>query len=243
VKRFVAIVYGESGSGKTPFAGTLQDYPPTSPCLFLDVDRGAMSLDSQDPKPTVLTVRDFNLIGGVYVLLAAKKWAELAELLTKLRGVQTPVLTYRSVVIDSGTELSARLLTSVVADMEAPTQPEYYKTQARFLKMYEAFVDLEDISVVMTAGVRELKDDVAGIVRHYPDFQPNLSKELIRLTDLIAFMNVALEGTTERKWQRLLYTSLSQRAVARDRSGKLDNVLRAEKFYWKDILPKIGVVL
>lgn len=242
---FCCITYGESGVGKTPFAGTLQLYEKTSPCLFLDVDKGAMSLDGMSNMPTVVPIEEWSDVSAIYPLLSRKNWDGLAELLSKKAGRTIPPLQYKSVVIDSGTELEYRLRASIVAADDRqegiPDQPHYLKTQERYRRLYRAFRDLEGISLVMTAGIRELKDDVAGIIKHFPDFQPSLVHDLVRMTDFVFFMNVTLEakeGSSERQWVKSIQCSLTQRAVARSRNPKISGRMTGEKFSWKDILER-----
>ena len=237
--KFCGIIYGEVGVGKTPFMGTLQEYDKTAPCLFLDVDQGTMSLNSMKEKPSIVPIETWNELSSLYPFLRDKQWPQLAERLSKLANKDIPVLQYRSIVMDSGSELEYRLRTSV-QNAEIPSQPDYLTTQERFRKMYRSFRDLDSISLVMTAGVRELKDDTSGIVKHFPAFQPSLVSDLLRMTDFIFFMNIAMKGLgEERKWVKSLQTSLSQRAIARSRSDKLKGVFEGEKFQWKDILKDV----
>ena len=239
MNKFCSITYGEVGVGKTPFCGTLQEYEKTSPCLFLDIDQGTMSLDSMKNKPTIVPIETWNQLSGIYPFMKAKQWDRLAEYLSKLAGREIPVLVYRATVIDSGSEIEYRLRDSIKGG-EVASQPDYLITQERFRKMYRAFRDLDDMSLVMTAGVRELKDDISGVIKHTPAFQPSLIADLLRMTDFIFFMNIALKGQGEdRKWVKTIQTSLSQRAVARSRSDKLKGVFEGERFYWKDILKDV----
>ena len=242
--KFNCILFGESGTGKTPFCGTLQSCEKTSPCLLLDADMGAMSLDGLKERPTILPVDRWSQVGIVYKRLKDKDWSALAEYISKEVGQEVPVLEYKSVVIDSGTELEYKLRMDVVVandkgDQEIPSQPDYLRTQERFRKMYRLFRDLP-ISLVMTAGVRELKEESTGIVKRSPDFQPALTHDLVRMTDLVIFMSVSSSGIgSDTKWERHLTTSLSQRFTARDRSGKLPSIIVGDKFYWKDLLVKV----
>jgi len=241
--KFNCILFGESGVGKTPFAGTLQEFPPTSPCLHLDVDKGAMSLDSLKTKPVVLPVDRWNMMAVLYDKIKKEAWEELAEYITRQSGTTVETLQYRSMVIDSGTELEYRLRQGVVeandkGDMEIPSQPDYLRTQERFRKMYRSFRDLP-ISIVMTAGIREVKEESTGIIKRSPDFQPSLVHDLVRMTDFVIYMDVKSSGTgTDTKFEKHLVTSLSQRFIARDRSGKLPPVITGEKFYFGKILEK-----
>ncbi len=238
--KFNCILYGESGVGKTPFCGTLQACDKTSPCLLLDVDAGAMSLGN--PSPVVLSVDRWSQMTVVYDKIAKSEWQGLAEYIGKGSGVEVPVLEYRSVVIDSGTELEYTLRQTVIGESgneEIPSQPDYLKTQERFRRMYRKFRSLP-ITVVMTAGIRELKEESTGIVKRSPDFQPALAHDLVRMTDFIIYMSVTMEGVgADARWKRHLLTSLSQRFIARSRSDKLPAVMVGDKFYFKDICAKI----
>jgi len=242
--KFNAILFSESGAGKTPFCGTLQAYEKTSPCLLLDIDRGAMSLNTLKERPIVLPIDRWAQMNIVYDKLKKADWKGLAEYISREIDQDVLVLEYRSVVIDSGTELEYKLRGGVVeandkGDMEIPSQPDYLRTQERFRKMYRAFRDLP-LSLVMTAGVRELKEESTGIVKRSPDFQPALAHDLVRMTDLVMFMSVTMTGAgSDAKWERHLITSLSQRFIARDRSGKLPPIITGDKFYFAKILDKV----
>ena len=231
--KFNCLLVGESGVGKTPLVATLAGCEKTSPCLLLDVDAGAMSV-VDNPKPTIYEVDSWSDVQRVYGLLKRQEWDVLAELTKSAR------LEYKSVVIDSGTELEyvlRRFVMSEGSDNEIPEQKHYLKTQERFRRLYRAFRDLP-LTLVMTAGVRDLKDELAGIVKYYPAFQPALTRDLIRMTDLVLFMDVKFE---DKRWIRTLQTHISQRVIARDRSQKLESIMKGEKLYMKNIVEKVLV--
>jgi len=230
--KFNCLIVGESGVGKTPLSATLADCEDTAPCLFLDVDMGSLSI-VDNPRPTVVEITSWSQVQRIYLLLKNQKWDELAEL------TNSEPLEYRSIVIDSGTELEYMLRRTVVGEdgrSEIPEQQHYLKTQERFRSLYRAFRDLP-MSLVMTAGVRDLKDDVVGIVKFYPAFQPGLTRDLVRMTDLVLFMDVRLEDKT--KWSRCLQTHASQRIIARDRSQKLEPLIKGDKIYFRDIVRRM----
>ncbi len=237
MEKFNGLLYGEAGVGKTPFCGTLEACEKTSPCLFLDVDHGTLSLESCNPRPTVYKVIQWSDMQRVYSWIKNEQWAEIA----KVTGVEK---RYKSVCIDSGTELANNLLRSIVAEDDRnegiPDQAAYLKTQLKFSAMWKQFRDLP-ISCVMTAGIKDQKDDVAGIVRFFPEFSPGLLHDLQRHSDLILYMNVGMEqnGSNKREWTAYIQTKPTQRFVARDRSGRLDSVIRGEKLYWKDLVAKV----
>jgi hypothetical protein len=208
-----------------------------------------MSLEGQSEMPTIVPIEAWTDVQAVYPLLKGKDWGGLAATLSKIAGLEIPPLQYKSVVIDSGSELEYKLRTSIVAADDRqegiPDQPHYLKTQERFRRLYRSFRDIEGISFVVTAGIRELKDDIAGIIKHYPGFQPGLCHDLVRMSDMVFFMNVAYEakeGSSDRQWVKSIQTSLTQRAIARSRSPKITGRIVGEKFFWKDILEKSKVL-
>ncbi len=242
--KFNCLLYGEAGAGKTPFCGTLEACEKTSPCLFLDVDHGTLSLESVSPKPAIHTVSKWADMQVVYGHLKNQRWEPLAKLIGEPGHTKegNPKV-YKATVIDSGTELVNGLLRSIVEEDDRndgiPDQAAYLKAQNRMALMWRGFRDLP-LSCVMTAGIKDQKDDVAGIVRFFPEFSPGLLHDLQRHSDLILFMNVALEseGAT-RRWVRYIQTQPTQRFVARDRSGKLEPQIRGDKLYWADIVKKV----
>ena len=218
---------------KTPFCGTLEACEKTSPCLFLDFDRGTMSLN-KPPIPTIYTTDKWSDVGTIYTHMAKKDWSGLAKFI----GSEQPK-EYKSVVFDSGTELAGILLRSIVAEDDrnegVPDQAAYFKTELRFFTMYRSFQTLP-LSVVMTAGVKDQKDDVAGVVRLFPEFSPGLLHKLLRYTDLIMFMDVVQDKEKDIHQLRVRATN---RFTARDRSGKLEPVMKGEFLYWNDIVKRI----
>lgn len=239
--KFNCILYGESGVGKTPFCGTLAACDKTSPCLLLDVDEGRMSLSGLKVLPTVVSIEEWSDVTQLYKSLSESDWDGLAVILSKLEGRDIPSQAYKSIVVDSGTELEYKLRASLVHAKDThegvPDQEHYLKTQERFRRMYRSFRNLP-ISFVVTAGVRELKEESTGIIKRFPDFQPSLCHDLVRMTDMIVFMSATAEKGDDNKtvWSHHLITSLSQRYVARDRSQTLQPSMKQDKFYWNDVL-------
>jgi len=178
LNKFNCLLYGEAGAGKTPFCATLEAYEKTSPCLFLDVDHGTLSLDSVKPKPAVYTVSKWADVQVVYGHVKNKRWPDLGKLIGDAGHTKEGnPKEYKAAVIDSGTELVNGLLRSIVEEDDRndgiPDQAAYLKAQNKMAMMWRGFRDLP-LSCVMTAGIKDQKDDVAGIVRFFPEFSPGL---------------------------------------------------------------------
>lgn len=226
---FNCILWGESGTGKSPIAATLAGCEQTAPCLLLDVDKGAMSI-IEEPRPTIFRITSWSQAEKIYGLLKAQKWEELAKYVECDK-----VLEYKSVVIDSGTELEIVCRRAVQAETgsEVPEQRDYLKTQEKLKPLYRKFRDLPSMSIVMTAGVRDLREDISGIVKYYPAFTPGLVHDLVRMTDLVMYLDVKEE---DKKWTRVLQTTVSKRIIARSRSPKVQALYKGSKLYFKDIV-------
>jgi hypothetical protein len=188
--------------------------------------------------PTVHTINTYADMQVVYNHLKMAKWDALAKTI----GIEKP-LEFKSVVIDSGTELATILLRSFVEADDRnegiADQSAYQKCQIKMAGMWRKFRDLP-LSTVMTAGVKDQKDDVAGIVRFFPEFSPGLLHDLQRHTDLILFMNVTMESDgAMRRWTRFIQTQPTQRFVARDRSGTLPHIIKGDRLCWEKLLKNL----
>jgi hypothetical protein len=228
--KFNCLLWGESGVGKTPLAATLAACEQTAPCLLLDVDKGAMSV-VEEPRPTIFRITAWVQVDKIYKLMRDGKWADLAKFVECEQ-----VLEYKSIVIDSGTELEVmcrKLVQSESGNDEIPSQPDYLKAQERFKPLYRHLRDLPCMSMVMTAGVRDLREDVSGIVKYYPAFTPGLVHDLVRMTDLVMYQDTKEE---DKKWLHILQTHVSRRIIARSRSPKLKSEYKGEKLHFRTLI-------
>jgi len=196
------IIYGESGVGKTPFVAELATHPESSPCLFIDVDGGLLETRGDTD---VVRVND---------------WSTFVRTVKSLQK-------YKSVVIDSGTELEY-VLRGTFTD-NVPELQDYYKVQERMKRMYR-FLTRSGLLVVVTAGVRAVNDELSGATKLYPMFQPTLVKDLIRMTDVVAYVQRTKEGT------RKMHVKSGLHIIARDRSGVLEELdISGPKLSWRPI--------
>lgn len=131
-----AIIYGETGSGKTKLIGTATECPKTSPSLLIDVEGGTKTLR------------------GVQIdVVRPTSWREIQDIYNFLRHENTK---YRSVCIDSLTELQKKYsLGTILGDISegqsnyadlgstvVPTRQDWLKTGDQMRKFIRAFKEL-----------------------------------------------------------------------------------------------------
>lgn len=131
------LVYGMSGTGKTFTCGTAEKWAGSSPCLFIDVEGGALTL--HDEVPEIDVVRPQN-------------WAELQDVYNFLRNENTK---YKSVVVDSLTEVQRAIsMAGLLGDTDEegnysdlerstpPTRQDWLRTGSQLRNFIRAFRDL-----------------------------------------------------------------------------------------------------
>ena len=177
-----AIIYGDTGSGKTFLLGTSADYPATSPFLLLDVEGGTKTLRG----------RDLDVVRPA-------SWKEIQEIYNFLRHDNHH---YKAIGIDSLTELQKKYSLGALlgdlkevedythlADTVVPTRQDWLKTGDQMRKFIRAFKGLsytkqggQPIHVFMTC--LEKIDDKRNLVG--PLFSGQLSSESGAYVDCLA---------------------------------------------------------
>lgn len=216
-KNINLLVYGDSGIGKTVFAGSADLVPEMRPVLMVDVEGGAMSLLKFCPEVEVVRV---------------KTWDELQELYAALYEGNHP---YRTVIIDSLTEVQkfsmAQIMKDVITldparDPDIPSLREWGKNIEQTRRMVRAFRDLP-MNAIFTSLVKEDKDSKTGTVRKEPYLSGKLSKEVAAFLDVVVYMYVKnIQKGDEIVRTRLLLTGATDSTVAKDRSGSLPLTLQ-----------------
>lgn len=208
------IVYGLSGVGKTILLATAQQYPPTSPTLLIDIDRGTMSLKGR-------VARELGIKG--VDITRPRNFHDLQEVYNDLRHGRTK---YKSVGLDGLTEFNKRLSMNKVMNLTdesdgyahlaasvPPRQQDWLKMNHQLSKIIRAFRDLaylepksRRIHVFMTA--LEKRDDDEMVV--CPDLQGKLGLGCGGLVDVLCRLytvEVTDKKGKEIKKRRLLTTS------------------------------------
>lgn len=192
------IVYGDSGTGKTWFAGTANDDPRTSPVLWIDLEGGTRTIadrvrkleslnDLGNPQPgfiDVVRIRTFGQLQKVYDFLYTSKYRDQ-------RAV------YKTVVIDSLTEINQLVLQQAMSDspvkrleIDVPEQRDYLKANSTMKAILRALRDIDGLHVILTALAQTIEDDATGAVRIKPALIGKLRDEAQAIVEYVGYLRI-----------------------------------------------------
>jgi hypothetical protein len=204
--RFIGLVVGQSGIGKTSLLRTI---PADEPVFVVSAESG------------LLCVRDLVAAGRVQGVEVGS-FADLAEVYTYLAS--PAAAAYKWVFIDSLTEIAARCVEALKLKYpdrkdSFPMWGEYGDKMSALIKAYR---DLVQFSVVFVALDSVEKDDLN---RRFigPSISGSALKERLASWFDEVFYMVSLPGQ-DGKETRALITQPWDKYPAKDRSGRLDQV-------------------
>jgi hypothetical protein len=175
------LVYGEPGVGKTVFASTAP-----RPILWLESEGGTVSIGEK-------AGIDIARVTGLDTYREA------------LTYLQANPDTYKTVVLDSFTETQAAVLKEIMKAVHAsdpgrdefsPQYSEWGRLVGVMREIARGFRDLP-MHVVITALVREDKDDMTGQLKVRPRLSPALADELPGFMDAVGYMYTATKKRGE----------------------------------------------
>lgn len=217
IKYINMLIYGEPGAGKTYFGGTAQDHPELGPLLLIDVEGGAM------------TLRGKNI--DVVQCRTMKQVQEVQNVLVKQKEQY-----YKTVFIDSGTELQKLDMRTVMAeqfnkrpdttDIYVPSQREWGKSGERMRMIIRSFRDLP-CNVIISALLAQEKNDKTGVVSYFPSFPGKLRNEVPGFFDIVGLLRAVSETEGgEKRIIRTLQVVKTDSTIAKDRTNSLDHLIK-----------------
>lgn len=174
------LIYGSNGVGKTTLAETANDCPVTSKALFVNIEGGVLSVIHK--KPDVVDLKNFDQLEEIFWFLAKSKH------------------TYRTVIIDSLSELQLFNLDKIVAEqLNKPSskgakrdslddvwKEDYGKSTQELRRVTRQFRDLP-MHVVFTC-LDSFSMDSEGEEKVFPALTPKLRNSVMGYMDVVGYM-------------------------------------------------------
>jgi hypothetical protein len=210
------MVFAESGWGKTTLAGSSDAVPAMRKVVALDFEGGDLSLSHSYPNVDILPVKQWEDVQAVYDDLLAGGH------------------DYQTIIIDSLSEIQKLCMYYVMGRVieEHPGREEFVPSMREWginLEMMRRFVRaMRDLpyNVIFTALVAEDRNQRTGITTKKPSLSGKLKNEVAAFLDVVSygyFKEVTENNETVQK--RLLLTRSTDEIIAKDRTGKLPEVV------------------
>lgn len=208
--RLKILVYGQSGAGKTYLARTIEE-----PTLVISAESGLLSLSGAN-----IDVLDITTDDDGKLIPAALRFSQMQKAYQYLLTEEAKQ-KYKWIFIDSLTEVSQNLIESLLP--EFPDRKDalvmYGENFKRMRNMIKAFRDIPHYNIVFTALAEEEKDQ-NGKRYHGVSMIGKMSSQLPSFLDEVFYLHTFSDDDNVLK--RRLVTQPTDKAVAKDRSGKLD---------------------
>jgi hypothetical protein len=237
-----ALVYGDSGIGKTTSLRTL----PEDKTLICISERGSLPL--RHHKYPVFPMESWEDVQAIYAILANIEGVEDA-------AIETVVAKTKIVAIDSLSDIAQLCMSHILTVDRKVLQAE--RTGGKSDKpasVYEDLMTMEDWNllrirlrsllaaftrlpyhIIFTALAAWSQDKTGGVVQRTPNLSGKLAFEVASFFDIVIHME-ARETAEGADSQRVFRTFNDNRSIAKDASGALDLY---EPSDWTGVFKKI----
>jgi phage nucleotide-binding protein len=216
ISKLNMLIYGEAGVGKTWLAGSASRVPSMRNVLYVDAEAGKATL-REHPDVEIIPTR---------------RWGDYVSIYNALKAGGH---NYRTVVLDSLSEILEQCKDQVMVEMKAdpenesrdediPSIREWGKLQVRLLRLIRLYRDLP-MHVIFIAHAERVQLK-GGKYKWMPLLNGKLQMKLPQVPDIVFFMyNQEVDGVQ----RRLMLTGQTDIAVAKVRGATMPQIIGAEE--------------
>jgi phage nucleotide-binding protein len=207
------LIYGESGAGKTTLAGSSDAVPEMRKVLVLDIEGGLLSL--KDHYPNVDSIR-------------IKSWVDMQNVYNELYDGKHG---YNTIVLDSLTEAQKMSMDEIMRklikeheerDADVAGIREWNINIEQTRKFVRALRDLP-LNTVFTALAKTDKNQRTGASKSKPSLSGKVADEVAGFLDIVSYLYTK---EVDGEQTRMLLCGATQDNVAKDRTGRLEQVIQ-----------------
>ncbi len=227
------MIYGLPGSGKTHLAGTGAASRHLAPLLYINAEAGASTLTKLRAEENIMIIPDPEVQGAITWIQFEQVYDELDRQCYNSKDKPD----FRSVVIDTGTELQKINMDWVMGktlnahpdrDPDVPGLHDWGASTNRMRKTLRQFRDLPMNFIFLCHETTER--DNKGVMWKRPDLPGKLANQVAGLFDQVMYLYTkegdAGDETKPTEIRRMLLTGALEGYVTKDRSGNLPLVVQ-----------------
>jgi hypothetical protein len=236
-----ALLYGDTGVGKTYTAATASRVKDMSPVLFIDVEGGTKTLETYFPEVEFIRVKDTYDNQGRLVRSA---WQHLDMVCEDLKTGDHPYVTYVVDSLSEAYELAMAHWMRIAVSKDKDKDPDipggdkkgedsfgrdWTKARSMLRRMVRSFRDL-DAHVIFTAHAQEVKAVDGDYMKVFPAFPGKLAREVSGFIDEVLYLYAKPTGKKDTDGNLIIERSVLAQPTPRfnvKSRGGLPNVLRA----------------
>lgn len=196
----------------TTLAGSADAVPEMRKVLVLDIEGGLLSLKERYPDVDNIRI---------------KSWADLQAVYDEL---YTGTHGYRTIILDSLTEAQKMSMDTVMRklvemheerDADVPGIREWNINIEQTRKFVRALRDLP-VTTIFTALAKQDKNPKTGVTKTKPSLSGKVADEVAGFLDIVSYLYTKEVDGEQR---RMLLCGSTQDHIAKDRTGKLEQVI------------------
>jgi len=223
-----ALIYAESGVGKTEFAVELAKHYKV---LYLNAEKSLSTIQNHPLRKEIQPNLD---------IIDVSTWEEISNAFScAYEGTGK----YKWVIVDSLTDLNRCAkdeILSVAKEADSLSLREWGKVSLRMEKIVRYFRDLK-INTMFIALSKNIKNDSTQETKAFPAIAGSLKEECPAMVDLCGYMYTYDSGE-ESKQGRAIQFFNSPRAIGKDRFDKLETEILPRSGGCTAILKKLGLL-